>query len=587
MLSETRLARSAAVAVIASVMALGCSGTDAVAPPPVHVASVIFAAPNDSIVVGQTRQLSVTTRDAGDHPLTGRSVTWSVQDSTVASVTGTGTITALKLGSTQVIAQSEGVSASQTLTVVRVPVAMVAFAVATQSINVGDSVVVSAVVTDAAGAILTDRSVSYSSAAPAILQVSATGTVVGVAPGIASVTATSGGISGALSVHVQALPVARIVINPHTLDVATGASGLLTIQALDARNNVASSSALTYLSSNPSVVSVQPPGRFVAIAPGSAVITIGSDGVSGTIPVTVQVLQPAAFHFDLRFVGPPDANIEAAAQRAAARWERVLPAALAAQAVDLPAAACETLAPAITGNTTGIIVTIAKDSIDGRSKTLAEAGPCVLRTGKDFVLVGAVDLDSADVASMVQRGTLENVITHELGHVLGIGVLWQDGTRHQLLTDTASDDPRYIGPAAVHAATDLGFLGADSARGVQVENVGGPGSRLGHWRESVYSTELMTSIDGPGNVAPLSRISVGSLHDLGFTTRDAGADFFTAATTRTGGLPVSGGVSPSLSILIGERTDHEVLRMPRFVATPSGRAVPIQRAGNVRRVVPN
>lgn len=575
MLSKTRPVQFAAVAFTGYLLALGCSGSDTVAPQPVHVASVLFPVPSDSLVLGQTRQLSVLTRDAGDHPLTGRSVIWTVQDSAVASVTPSGSVTALQLGITRITAQSEGVSASQTLSVVRVPSAGLAFAGTARTIYVGDSTVVSAVVTDAAGAILTDRTVSYSSTAPSILRVLTDGMIVGVAPGSASVVATSDARSSALAVQVQSRPVARIVINPHTLEVAMGASGSLTVQTLDARDNVATGSSLAFASSNPAVVTVQSPGRFAAVGPGNAVITVSSNGVTGTIPVTVQALQPGTFHFDLRFVGPPDPALAAAAQRAAARWERVLPAALASQSVNLPAGACETLAPAITGTTTGIIVTIAR-----RSMTLAEAGPCLMRTGGGFAAVGLVELDSADVASMIQRGTLENVITHELGHVLGIGTIWQDGTRHQLLADTASEDPRYTGPAAIHAATDMGFLGADSAHGVQVENVGGAGSRLGHWRESVYSTEIMTSVDGPGAVASLSRITVGSLHDLGYTTREAGADFFSAATARTGGLSVSTGVSTSLSIALGPRADKEVLRRPRFIATASGRSVPIPRVGN-------
>ncbi|MGI8510812.1 MAG: Ig-like domain-containing protein [Gemmatimonadaceae bacterium] len=505
MLSTTRPVQFAAVAVAGFLLALGCSGADTVAPRPAHVASVLFSVASDPLVLGQTRQLSVLTRDAGDHPLRGRSITWTVLDSSVASVTPSGTVTALQGGTTQVTARSEGVSASQTLRVIRAPTARLAFADSTRSIYVGDSSVVGAVMRDAAGTILTDRAVSYSSTAASILRVLSDGTIVGVAPGSASVLATSDGQSSSLAVQVQSRP----------------------------------------------------------------------------------VLQSGAFHFDLRFVGPPDANIVAAAQRAAARWERVLPAALAPQSINLPAGACESLAPAITGTTTGIIVTIAKDSIDGRSMTLAQAGPCLMRTADAFVAIGVVELDSADVTSMVRSGTLENVIAHELGHVLGIGTIWQEGTLHQLLTDTASDDPRYTGSAAIHAATDMGFLGADSAHGVQAENVGGPGSRLAHWRESVYGTELMTSVDGPGNVAPLSRITVGSLHDLGYTTREAGADFFSAATARTGGLSVSTGVSPSLSIVLGQRPDKEVLKRPRFTATASGRAVPIDRGDNTRVLPPN
>src|SRR5438876_1519294 len=50
---------------------------------------------------------------------------------------------------------------------------------------------------------------------------------------------------------------------------------------------------------------------------------------------------------------------------------------------------------------------------------------------------------------------------------------------------------------------------------VPVENTGGPGTRNGHWRETVFRNELMSGfIAGPGN--PLSRVTAASLEDLGY-----------------------------------------------------------------------
>ena len=48
-----------------------------------------------------------------------------------------------------------------------------------------------------------------------------------------------------------------------------------------------------------------------------------------------------------------------------------------------------------------------------------------------------------------------------------------------------------------------------------VENTGGPGTREGHWRETVFRNELMSGfIAAPGN--PMSRVTVASLGDLGY-----------------------------------------------------------------------
>lgn len=567
-------------------LALACSGGDAAAPtpPPSPVATVAFPTPVDSVVIGQTRQLSVTTLDAGSRILAGRAITWSVTDSTVARVSPSGLVTGLSLGDTYITARSEGISGSLTFSVVKVPVATIAFTTTLPTVNVGDTLRLAAVPSDAAGNPLTDRLVTFSSTAPGVLGVTPAGVAVGLAAGSASVIATSGGRTAELAVTVRSLPVAQIRIVPGVLEVAPGITGPLTVTATDIHGNP-TASLLTFSSSDPAVATFKAPGRFTAVAPGSATISVSADGVTSSVPVSVQAITPGTFHFDLRFVGKPDADIQAAAQRAAARWERVLPAALASQTVSLAAGACETLAPAISGTTTSIIVTVAKDSIDGPSKILAEAGPCVMRADGIFPAIGAVDIDSADVALMVARGTLENVITHELGHVLGIGTVWSEPARH-LLSGTTGSDPRYVAPAGVRAAIDLGFLGSDSAKGVEVENVGGAGSILGHWRETVYSTELMTSVDGPGNTAPLSRITSGALRDLGYTTRDAGADFFSAATAKTGGRTISNGVSPSLNVLLG--LGHgEVLLFPRFVALPSGKVIPIAKpvtaGGTVRQ----
>jgi hypothetical protein len=59
---------------------------------------------------------------------------------------------------------------------------------------------------------------------------------------------------------------------------------------------------------------------------------------------------------------------------------------------------------------------------------------------------------------------------------------------------------------------------------VPVEGNGGDGTADSHWRESVLANELMTGFLGPGTVNPLSRITVASMADLGYTVNIAAAD---------------------------------------------------------------
>jgi hypothetical protein len=122
-----------------------------------------------------------------------------------------------------------------------------------------------------------------------------------------------------------------------------------------------------------------------------------------------------------------------------------------------------------------------------------------------------MEFDSADMASLEASGGLYYVVLHEMGHVLGIGTIWR---LKRLLADETTGNPTFTGGGAMDAYGRLRRAAAGIA--VPVENTGGPGTRGGHWREAVFHNELMSGfIAGPGN--PLSRLTVASLADLGYT----------------------------------------------------------------------
>ena len=52
----------------------------------------------------------------------------------------------------------------------------------------------------------------------------------------------------------------------------------------------------------------------------------------------------------------------------------------------------------------------------------------------------------------------------------------------------------------------------------------GPGSLNGHWREGVFSHELMTPLLTFNPDAPLSVVTVGAFEDLGYTVDYGAAD---------------------------------------------------------------
>ena len=149
--------------------------------------------------------------------------------------------------------------------------------------------------------------------------------------------------------------------------------------------------------------------------------------------------------------------------------------------------------------------------IDGPSGILGQAGPREWRPDSLLPAFGIMQFDTADLMRMELDGSLENVVFHEMGHVLGIGTLWR---QMGLLNGAGSINPVFTGPTAMAEFARL--LGEDDPRPVPVANTGGPGTRDGHWRESVFGNELMTGIlnTGPN---PLSRVTIAAMQDMGYT----------------------------------------------------------------------
>ena len=157
--------------------------------------------------------------------------------------------------------------------------------------------------------------------------------------------------------------------------------------------------------------------------------------------------------------------------------------------------------------------------IDGVGRTLGQAGPRGLRSGSSLPYSGVIEFDQADLNAAESNGTLDELITHEVGHVLGFGSLWPT---KGLIQGAGGNNPRYIGSQALQAFNDIFDLNASS---IPLENRGGIGSRDFHWRESVFQTELMSSLLGQG-ASPLSRISIGAIADLGYQVNFNAADVY-------------------------------------------------------------
>lgn len=218
------------------------------------------------------------------------------------------------------------------------------------------------------------------------------------------------------------------------------------------------------------------------------------------------------FTIQVRFLGGLNARQRRAFREAADRWTRVIVG-------DLPRVRVD-------GEVIDDVLILAQGrAIDGPGRILGQAGPTHVRprsAGAAAFLPakGIMSFDTADLAMMARDGTLNDVITHEMGHVLGIGTVWED---KRLLKRPGTSNPTFAGQRTMEEYRLL--RNAPRRKRVPVENTGGPGTADGHWRETVFRNELMSGfIAAPGN--PLSRMTVASLGDLGYKVDiDAGEPF--------------------------------------------------------------
>jgi hypothetical protein len=133
-------------------------------------------------------------------------VTWSSNNTTVATVNGSGLVTAGAAGGATITATSEGQSGTAAITVTAAPVATVTVSPAAAAVQPGQTVQLTATTKDANGNTLTGRTVTWASNSNAAATVSSSGLVTGVATGTALITATSEGKSGGAAIAVGTPP---------------------------------------------------------------------------------------------------------------------------------------------------------------------------------------------------------------------------------------------------------------------------------------------------------------------------------------------------------------------------------------------
>ena len=155
-------------------------------------------------------------------------------------------------------------------------------------LRVGQTMQLAAAAKDASGAPLSGRTFSWASTSEAVATVGAGGLVTSVAPGTVTIRATADGKSGEVTLSVSPRPVGAVVVTPAAISITVGGSQQLAAAVSDTAGGPLTDRAVSWSSSDPSIVSVSPSGVVSAAGVGGPVtITASAEGKSGAATVTV------------------------------------------------------------------------------------------------------------------------------------------------------------------------------------------------------------------------------------------------------------------------------------------------------------
>lgn len=233
-----------------------------------------------SIKKGQTTQLGLTYDPADTTDSV--AATWTSSNTSVATVSKTGLVTALKDGSTTIKATVGNVSNTYDIAVKEVKLTGIKME-EKALIHEGDTkaLTVECTPTDTTD----DKTVAWSSSDSTVASVDNNGIVTAVKPGSAVITAKVGNYQATCAVTVDA-PLKEIVPEKAIIDMVKKQTANIAYSVVPA--DTTDSKDVTFTSSDETVATVNSDGKVTAKKAGKATVTItGANGIKATVTVNV------------------------------------------------------------------------------------------------------------------------------------------------------------------------------------------------------------------------------------------------------------------------------------------------------------
>jgi trimeric autotransporter adhesin len=239
------------------------------------------------IGIGQQYVATATYSDGSSSDLSS-GVTWSSSATSVTIIDNSGVAATVGAGSTTITATVGSLSDSSILTVVPAHLISIAVSPSVQSIALGTKQQFTAVGTFDDGSTQLLPSATWSSSLTSVASVDVNGMASSISGGIATITATSGVISGTASLTVTAASLVSISVTPAQSTMAVGTTKQFTATGSfsDSSTQDISASAV-WSSSTPATATINNTGLVSSVATGSTTVKASVGGISGSTGLTV------------------------------------------------------------------------------------------------------------------------------------------------------------------------------------------------------------------------------------------------------------------------------------------------------------
>ncbi|MBK8250050.1 MAG: Ig-like domain-containing protein [Gemmatimonadetes bacterium] len=287
-LTQPRIAdRRPAITLLVASMALVATGCEKIVVRDPCVLTVSTSVASVPLERGQTAQVNATSVPTGT--CTSQQRFWQSSNTAVAAVSGEGMITGVGAGTATITVterdETYGTTGVALVTVtVTVPV-LVAIPVTSPTIDLGAARQLTAIVSGAS-----NPAVQWTSSAPDVVAVSATGVASALGIGVAIVTARSVAVPAKAAATTLTVAVS-VAASPAEATMGVGEALPLTAFVLGAVNK-----QVTWRSSNSAVATVNASGLVTAVGPGTAsVIATATAAPSRSGTATITVTGPTSF----------------------------------------------------------------------------------------------------------------------------------------------------------------------------------------------------------------------------------------------------------------------------------------------------